>query len=167
MAFCSVCGTELVLKELKDEGMVPYCEKCKAFKFPTFNTAVIVIVFNPSKDKILLLQQYGNTFNILLAGYVNKGEKLEHTVIREVKEEVSLNVKALRYMKSEYFEKSNSLMCNFICVVDSDELHRKEDEVDRAQWYSLEDAPKAIKQGSLAAKFLDNALNNMDIIKSL
>ena len=108
MKHCYECGTKLTERFLEGEGMVPYCETCRSFRFPVFNTAVIMIIFNPAKDKILLIQQYGRPVNILVAGYVNKGESAEDAVIREVMEEVGLQVVDYTFNKSEYFEKSNS-----------------------------------------------------------
>ena len=55
---------------------------------------------------------------------------------------------------SEYFEKSNTLMLNFACRADSDDLSHKTDEVDEAAWYTPEEARKAICHDSLAERFL-------------
>ena len=92
MKHCMQCGSELVLKELKDEGMVPYCPTCKDFRFPVFNVAVSMVILNETKDETLLIKQYGKDSYILVAGYVNKGEDAEDAVIREVKEEMGLAV---------------------------------------------------------------------------
>lgn len=40
-----------------------------------------------------------------MAGYINKGEDAEQTLVREVKEETGLNIKDYQYMKSRYYEK--------------------------------------------------------------
>ena len=88
MKYCYECGTKLTEKFLENEGMIPYCETCQEFRFPIFSTAVSMEIFNPEKDKVLLIQQYGKKRNILVAGYVNKGESAEHAMVREVMEEV-------------------------------------------------------------------------------
>ncbi|WP_278690824.1 NUDIX domain-containing protein, partial [Clostridium baratii] len=44
------------------------------------------------------MQQYGRVDNILVAGYINKGEDAEQTLVREVKEETGLNIKDYQYM---------------------------------------------------------------------
>lgn len=44
--FCHECGTKLTQKELENEGMVPFCPKCEAFRFPMYNVAVSMIVIN-------------------------------------------------------------------------------------------------------------------------
>lgn len=158
MKHCYECGTKLTEKFLEGEGTIPYCETCQKFRFPIFNTAVIMVIFNPTKDKILLIQQYGRSRNILVAGYVNRGESAEHAVAREVMEEVGLRVVECTFNKSEYFEKSNTLMLNFVCVVDSEDLSHMTDEVDRAKWFTVEEAKENIFHGSLAEKFLLKAL---------
>lgn len=158
MKYCCECGTELTEKFLEGEGMIPYCESCRSYRFPMFNTAVSMEVYNPAKDKILLIQQYGRKNYILVAGYVNKGESAEHAMVREVMEEVGLHVVEYKFNKSEYFEKSNTLMVNFACVVDSEDLKAATDEVDKAKWFSVEEARKNIYHKSLAEKFLLSAL---------
>ena len=97
MEYCRFCGTQLVPRELKNEGMVPYCEKCGEFRFPVFSTAVSMIVMNRRRDRILLIKQYGRDSYILVAGYVNKGEDAENTVRREVAEETGLRVVELHF----------------------------------------------------------------------
>ena len=93
MKYCYECGERLTERELENEGIVQYCEKCGEYRFPIFSTAVSMIVENPDKTKILLIQQYGRKNNILVAGYVNKGENAESAVMREVMEETGLEIK--------------------------------------------------------------------------
>ena len=92
MSYCVKCGHELIEKENGIDGMVPYCPNCHEFRFPMFNSAVSALVLNPKKDKILLIQQYGHKDNILIAGYVTKGENAKQALFREVKEETGYDV---------------------------------------------------------------------------
>ena len=108
--------------------MVPFCPSCNTYRFPIFNTAISTEVLY--KDKILLIQQYGRKNYILVAGYINKGESAEEALKREVKEEIGLNVTGCSFVKSEYFPPSNTLMINFSCTVDSDDLSNMTKEVD-------------------------------------
>lgn len=160
MKFCMECGTKLEERFLENEGMIPYCPTCEAFRFPVFNTAVIMIVTTAARDRILLIQQYGRPSYILVAGYVNKGESAEHAVCREIKEELGLDVAELHYNRSEYFPNSNSLMLNFTCVVTDDCLDGMTQEVDKATWFSVEDARKNIRPGSLAQQFLEEYIQH-------
>ena len=156
MKYCYECGGLLEDAFLNDrEGKVPKCTRCGRFQFPVFSAAVSMIVQSPEKDRILLIQQYGRKDNILAAGYIGRGESAEDAVIREVKEETGLDVTELHFNRSEFFEKSNTLMLNFICTVsDTDLSGTDHEEVDKAQWFSLDQAKKEIKHPSLAEKFL-------------
>lgn len=160
MKYCNECGTKLTEKEKENEGFFSYCETCEEFRFPVFNTAVSMIVYHPSLTKILLIQQYGRPFHILVAGYVDKGESLEQALVREVKEEIGLDIISYKYNKSEYFDKSNTVICNFSCVAKSDDLSKVSPwEVDDAQWYDVEDILNIVKPDSLAKRFLQHHLN--------
>jgi NAD+ diphosphatase len=163
MSFCRDCGAELTEKLLEKENrMVPFCPECNDFKFPLYNVCCSMIVMNRERDHIALIKQYGVTDYILVAGYVNKGESAENTVVREVKEELGLDVVALKYNRSEYFPKTNTLMLNFGVVVDDMSLDgMNTDEVDVATWLTLEEAQEKIMPGSLARKFLLNHLDKL------
>lgn len=164
MKYCSECGTELTQKECINcgisEGIVSYCEKCEEFRFPMYNVAVSAVIFNENYSKILLIQQYGRPKNILVAGYVNKGETLEHALVREIKEEVGLNVLSFKFNASNYYEKSNTLICNFITRVEN-ENYSLTSEVDDANWFTVKESKEAIYKGSLAEKFYNLAIEKI------
>lgn len=149
------CGTKLITRYLEDEGEIPYCETCGQFRFPVFSVAVSVEIQSPDRKKILLIKQYGKDRYILVAGYINKGENAEDTVIREVKEEIGIDVHSVHFEKSEYFPPSNTLMLNFSCVADTEDLsHVSEKEIDSCRWFPRKEAARSIADGSLAEKFL-------------
>ena len=154
MKYCYECGTKLEDRFLEGEGMIPYCTACNEYRFPIFSTAVIMIVQNPAKDKMLLIQQYGRPNNILVAGYINRGETAEETVKREVMEELGLEVEDIQFNQTGFLERNNVLMLNFSCVAKSEDLSGMTKEVDKAAWYPFEEAKKRILHPSLAEKFL-------------
>ncbi|MDE7161161.1 MAG: NUDIX domain-containing protein [Anaeroplasmataceae bacterium] len=152
MEYCHKCGTKLVIKELEHEGMIPFCPTCKEFRFKMFNTAVSMVITNQTMDKTLLIEQYGKKRYILVAGYVNQKESAEAAAKREIKEEVGLSVCKLIFQKTEYFEKSNTLMINFIAVVEDMDVHSNY-EIDDYAWFSIEEGKEKIAKGSLAEEF--------------
>ena len=103
MNYCMQCGTKLHLKHHDTEGDVPFCDTCGAFRYPVFNTAVSMVVTNPAKTKVILIKQYGRPHYILVAGYVNRGEDAEHAAVREVREEIGLEAREVRFNHSHYF----------------------------------------------------------------
>ena len=93
MNYCMQCGTKLEMRmHPQEETEVAYCPTCEAFRHPIYNTAVSMVVQNQSKDRFLLIQQYGRPSYILVAGYINRGEDAEDAVRREVMEETGLTV---------------------------------------------------------------------------
>lgn len=151
---CTECGTLLIHKELENEGMIPYCPSCQEYRFNMYNVAVSMIVINEENDQILLVKQYGRPTFILVAGYVNLGETLEHAVVRELREETGMKADLIRYNRSQYFAPSNTLMCNFTVFVKNDaDLHINR-EIDSCQWFAPSEARNSIKPGSLASQFL-------------
>lgn len=165
MNYCVECGTKLILKECVNyglsEGMIPFCPKCNDFRFPIFNTAVSTVIFNKDFTKTILIKQYGKDRNILVGGYVNKTENLEKALLREVKEEIGIDVSIVKFNCSEYFERSNSLLCNFITTAENEDLSNISEEVDYADWYDINTAKYVILHNSLAEKFFLEAVKKI------
>ena len=161
-AFCPACGTRLEERALSGEGMIPYCPQCEEHRFPKFNVAVSMIVRDEATGKILLIQQYGRPFYILVAGDVNRGEPAEHAVAREIAEETGMTATRVRFNRTRFFEPSNTLMLNFTAYVsDAAALHANS-EVDRWAWFEPDAARRNIKPGSLAEAFLNAYLDEAE-----
>jgi NAD+ diphosphatase len=156
---CHECGAALIEKELENEGIVPYCPKCEQYRFPMYNVAVSMIVINEQTDEILLIKQYGRPHFILVVGYVNHGEQLEHAVGREIKEETGLIVSRIKFNRTSFFEQSNTLMCNFTAFVKDASEMSPNWEIDSHQWFTPDEARKNIRPDSLAQKFLNAYLD--------
>ena len=160
MNYCMHCGARLRLKRHETEGDIPWCDGCGDWRFPVFSTAVSTVILNPDRTTPLLIQQYGRPFYILCAGYVNKGEDAEDAVRREIREELGLEARDVRFNRSHYFAPSNTLMLNFTAVADDGDAHPNR-EVDAWRWFPLEEGRRAIKPGSLAAAFLNGFLDGV------
>ena len=152
MKHCFHCGNKLELKELKNEGLIPFCNNCNEYRFPIFSSAVSAIILNKDITKTLLIKQYNLGFDVLVAGYINKGENAEDALCREIKEEVGLNVISYTFQKTEYWPKSNTLLINFYCIVE-DENVITNDEVDSYRWYDIHEAYNIVNKERLVGKF--------------
>ncbi len=156
---CRICGAELIQKNTEHEGVVPYCPECGEFRFPQYNVAVSMIVVNKAKDEILLIQQYGKGTYVLVAGYVNRGEALEDAVKREIKEETGMTVSSMKFNRTQFFERSDTLMCNFTAFVEDDSEMDPNYEIDKYNWFTREQARANIRPDSLAQYFLNSYLD--------
>ena len=161
MSYCEECGSMLTERLMENEGIVPYCKTCGAYRFEKYNVAVSIITVDSAGERILLIKQYGRDSNILVAGYVSKGESAEDAVARELKEETGLTAGAIRYNRSRFFAPSNTLMLNFTCRVSGSDALSLNSEVDEAAWFGFEEARAAIRPDSLAQLFLNSWLESM------
>ena len=65
--------------------------------------------------------------------------------MREVREEIGLEAREVRFNHSHYFAPSNTLMLYFTVTVDDEEAHPNW-EVDSWQWFPIEEARRQIKR---------------------
>lgn len=148
--YCPHCGKELIKKEIGDEGLIPFCEKCSIPLWDMFETCIITAVVNEENEVALLKQSYVTTATyVCVAGHMKIGESAEETVIREVKEELGLDVEELKFVKSYPYEKKEMLMLGYQAKVKKADFVFSQ-EVDTARWFSFEDALDHIREGSIA-----------------
>ena len=148
--FCPHCGEKLVKKEIGDEGMIPYCTHCQVPLWDLFTTCIICAVITEDKEIALLRQGYVSATNfVCVAGVMKPGESAEDAAMREVQEELGLKVKKLEYIHSYPFEQKEMLMLGFKATVRKADFQLSQ-EVDRAQWFPLSEAPGKLRQGGVA-----------------
>ena len=156
--YCPHCGTKAVLREIGDEGMIPYCEQCKVPLWDMFTTCIIAAVVNEENEVALLKQSYVTTETyVCVAGHMKIGESAEETVIREVKEELGLDVEELSFIKSYPYEKKEMLMLGFkVKVKKADFVFSQE--VDTAKWFPFAEALDNIREGSIAWQLVKSVI---------
>lgn len=134
--FCGRCGGRTVHSE-KERAIV--CPVCRHAYYPRISPVVIIAITNG--DRILLTRYNRNGYrrHALVAGFVEIGETLEDAVRREVMEEVGLEVKGIRYIESQPWPFSSSLIAGFCAEVDGDPTVRLNtdggEELAEAVWF--------------------------------
>ena len=142
--FCPECGMKLIAKEAGDEGDVPFCTACDRYWFDSFNSCSIVMVVNEQDEIALLTQKYlSNKYKSFVSGYITPGETAEETAVREVREEIGIEVERLEYAGTHWFEAKGLLMHGFIGYVSKSEFKLSQ-EVDEAEWVISSDIEKFI-----------------------
>ena len=115
------------------------CPHCGYTAYPRLMPAVIVGVIHEGR---LLITRYDRGFahNALIAGFTEIGETMEETVAREVMEEAGLEVKNIRYYKSQPWGSANDILMGFYCDVDgSSAITPDRRELKYAAWTLPED----------------------------
>lgn len=148
--YCPHCGSELIKKEIGDEGMIPYCTQCKVPLWDMFTTCIICAVVNEEREVALLRQNYVSTTQyVCVAGVMKMGESAEETARREVKEEIGQDVEKLEYIQSYPYDKKEMLMLGYKASVKKKEFVLS-GEVDSVEWVKFEDALSKLREGSIA-----------------
>lgn len=148
--FCGQCGEKT---ETADREYAKRCPKCGMMFYPRISPAVIVAIVK--EGKILLARIKSSQMFSVLAGYVEAGESLEETVKREIAEEVSLQVKNIRYFASQPWAYSNALMVGFTAEYASGEIRPDGEEIYEAAWFGPDELPKIPGPMSIARKLID------------
>lgn len=134
---CSACGGTL---RFVRAGWLGMCDACGSEHYPRTDQAVIVAVTDGER---LLLGRQANwpprRWSVV-AGFVEPGETLEQTVVREVREETGVRVHAdtARYVASQPWPFPGSLMLGFIANAEPDEPVAEE-ELEAAHWFSADE----------------------------
>lgn len=104
----------------------------------------IVKIFNPEFEGIVLIKRKNPPLGFALpGGFVDRGEKVEHALVREMKEEIGVNVKIQRllgvYSDPNRDPRLHTASCVFVCVAES--LPTAGDDAKEAFVVKLEDIP--------------------------
>ena len=134
--FCSTCGKE---SRSMNGGITRKCPSCSTDHFPRVNPVVIMLVL---KDDMCLLGRgpaWPEGAFSALAGFVSPGESLEEACIREVKEEVGVDVVDPVYKFSQPWPFPSQLMIGMECRALSETITRNPAEIAEARWFRKAD----------------------------
>ncbi len=150
--FCSCCATPT--PPLPGER-AKKCPACGLVSYPRLTPAVIVAVRR--ENTILLARNAAFTaaFYSVLAGFVEPGETLEGTVRREIREEVGIEVRDIRYFGSQPWPFPHSLMIGFTANWAAGELRIDERELADAGWFAADALPTIPPKLSIARRLID------------
>lgn len=138
--FCGVCGGAVAFTR---GGFIGRCAKCNTEHYPRVDPAVIVAVENEGR---LLLGRQANwaprRYSVL-AGFVEPGESLEQTVVREVFEESKVRVRHCQYLGTQPWPFPGALMLGFSATAEND-IPTVNGELEDARWFTAEEVGAAL-----------------------
>lgn len=154
---CGRCGERT---EQQPHERAMKCPACGLLAFPRLAPAMITLVTRgaPGPDQQVLLArgvQFRAPMYSCLAGFVEPGESLEEAVIREVREEVGVEVDDVRYWGSQPWPFPHSLMIGFTARWTSGDIVCDPTEIADAQWYTRSNMPPIPPPISIARKIID------------
>lgn len=150
--FCGRCGTPTAAQ---DGERAMRCPSCGLMAFPRLAPAMITLVTRGDEALLARGVQFRNPVYSCLAGFVEPGESLEGAVVREVREEVGVEVRNVRYWGSQPWPFPHSLMVGFTAEWCGGEIDIDPAEIVDAQWFRREAMPDIPPPISIARKLID------------
>jgi NAD+ diphosphatase len=150
--FCGKCGTPT---ERAAGEPARICPACKLHAYPRISPAMMVLVHRGRE--VLLARNRNNTSGMFsaLAGFVEAGESLEETIVREVREEVGVEVGEIRYFGSQSWPFPHSLMIAFTAAYTGGEVVPDGIEIAEARFFDVDALPQLPPAGlSIASRLI-------------
>jgi NAD+ diphosphatase len=135
--FCPACAQPLDRLE-GTWGRV--CMACGHTLYPPVSPAVIVLVHDGERALLTSKPGWGRRYS-LIAGFVEPGETLEECVVREVREEVGVEVADLRYVGSQSWPFPHQIMIGFMARYAGGAIAIDATELADAAWFTREALP--------------------------
>jgi NAD+ diphosphatase len=153
--FCGRCGIEL---KMKTTERAKECPRCGLLHFPRLAPAIIVLVERGNELLLARSRHFLPGMYSVLAGFVEPGESLEEAVVREVKEEVGMDVKDIKYFGSQPWPFPHSLMIGFTATYAGGQISLDDSEIEEAGWFTADNLPRIPGKISIARKLIDGFL---------
>jgi NAD+ diphosphatase len=136
--FCGSCGATTVPVK---SGHVLMCTNpsCRHEQFPRLDPAIIVLISDGERALLGRQASWPVGRYSTIAGFVEPGESLEDAVAREVLEETGVLVDTIEYHSSQPWPFPASLMLGFTAHALTDEIHRRDEELEDARWFTRAD----------------------------
>jgi len=152
-AYCGRCGTPT---HAVPGERARRCPACGLDAYPRLSPAVITVVERGEEMLLARGTRFPLPFYSALAGFVEPGESLEECVRREVREEVAIEVGALRYFASQPWPFPQSLMVGFHAEYAGGEIVPDPAEIVDAGWYRADAMPYVPPSISIARALIDD-----------
>ena len=152
--YCGRCATPTTMKTTE---FAMACPACGLLAYPRISPAVMVLIGRG--DELLLARSPHFKPGIFsaLAGFVEAGETLEQCAVREVREEVGIEISNLRYFRSQPWPFPDSVMLAFFADYAGGENTPDPSEIEAAGWFSRQALPPLPDQASIARHLIEAA----------
>jgi len=153
--FCGSCGSELQSNITTTEKS---CSNCKISFFPRFSPAIMVLIKKENQILLGRSNHFPEGVYSALAGFVDLGESAEDAVIREVREEVGIDIENIKYFGTQTWPFPDSFMIAFTADYKSGEINIDHEELEDAKWFYIDKLPKLPAPLSISRQLIDFAI---------
>ncbi len=153
MRFCPADGTALT----RASDISKKCPACGKEYFPSLWPAIVVLVIKGDRALLVHARTLRNpAVQTLVAGFVETGESLEQCVVREVREETSLDVDDVRYYGSQSWPFPHQLMVGFTARYRGGEIKFADGELTSGGFFTRDSLPELPTMPSLSRMIIED-----------
>jgi len=156
--FCGRCATPM---RHRGSERARECPACGLVAYPRIAPAVMCLVTREREILLARSPHFAPGMYSALAGFVESGESLEECLAREVLEETGVSIANPRYFASQPWPFPHSLMIAFVADYAGGEITPAPDEIEDAQWFTLDALPKLPNRISIARRLIDGVVAEM------
>lgn len=150
--FCGCCGAPMRWHT----SISKHCTNCGKELWPQLQPAIIVRIERNRGEEILMVhaRNFRGSYHGLVAGFVETGETLEECVVREVREEVGVEIANVKYFGSQSWPYPCGLMIAFTAQYVSGEVRLQKSELSSGGWFRHDDMPEYPGTVSIAGRMV-------------
>jgi NAD+ diphosphatase len=149
---CGRCGA--TTRDRPDER-AKECTACGYVVYPRVSPAMMALVTRGREILLARAHRFPQGMFSALAGFVEAGETIEDCIVREVREEVGLEVGQLTYFASQSWAFPHSLMVAFTAEYAGGEIRCDDAEIAEARWFPADAMPALPPSVSIARRLID------------
>lgn len=157
--YCGRCGNRMEL-DINERAM--RCRPCGTINFPRIAPCVIVLVTRGEELLLARNVNFPGPMYSTLAGFIEAGETAEETLAREVREEVGVEIRNIRYFQSQSWPFPNQLMLGFFAEHAGGDIVCDQVEIADARWFHHRELPMIPPASSVAGKLIRHYVSQFE-----
>lgn len=158
--YCGRCGAKT---KTHDTDRARICTRCELSFYPRLSPCVIVLVSREDECILGRSPRFPEGVYSTLAGFIEPGETVETALMREIKEEVGIDIKNMQYFSSQPWPFPGQLMLGFHAEYAGGVLQPDGVEIEDAHWFRYDQLPSipppATISGQLIRSFVTKRKN--------
>lgn len=149
--YCGRCGRAT---EYHPRDRARVCRHCELTVYPRISPCVIMLVTRGEECLLARHARHRHGYYTALAGFIEPGENAEQALVREVREEVGLEVGKCHYIGSQSWPFPGQLMLGYFAEYAGGTLKPDPEEIAEASWFHYSALPEIPPPQTLSGQLI-------------
>ena len=149
--YCNYCGN---INQFDLEEGAFKCECNNALNYPSISPCIITLIHDDERILLGRSKFFPENMFSTLAGFIEAGESAEQALIREVLEEVNVEVSQIEYYSSQSWPFPSQLMLGYKCKYQKGEIVLNDKELEDARWFNIKELPNIPPDTSISGQLI-------------